>query len=543
MSLPDYQQIFDIYQRSKEALDYALPATEAQQLEQRLASKSQQLHPVIMVYGVYNAGKSTLLNALMGRADAVMADRPMTDSVTGYPWQGYTLYDTPGIDAPLAHQAVTEQQLHNADVVLFVVASGGVIEEISTWQALMALVEKERRVVLIVNNKSGLKADSADYLHIVDQLRQRLQQAAAETQIENIVSKVSIHLVNARSALKGRLENKTPLVEASGIVSLEQHLSAFLQETNQHSILQTCYGDLRRATESALLVLSSQNPEGGDDNLVKARSLIEGERSRLGMQLNDRLTSSVQKSKRNLAREIDELMAGCRTQAQFEEALGCAIDRICEQIHAEQQAVLDEELPKTQSRLKDIGENLYLAEMRRGGTNAALDVSLPSEEESSIWKQGMQQALDHSNKLNVQSLAEAGAKKGLELGKDLLPELFKGIGKKTIERWASVAGRYAGPAMAVGLGAWNIYQAIAENEKLKQAHMRRRQAAEDTAGTLTDGLKRSWQGINREVLTEIFEPLDALLLAKQEAQALQLDSIAAFQLHLQQTLITLRDPL
>lgn len=79
-------------------------------------------------------------------------------------------------------------------------------------------------------------------------------------------------------------------------------------------------------------------------------------------------------------------------------------------------------LPKTQSRLKNIGENLRQAEMRRGEANAILDASLPDEEESSIWKQGMQQALGHSNKLNVQSLAETGAKKGLELGKDLLPE-------------------------------------------------------------------------------------------------------------------------
>lgn len=71
------------------------------------------------------------------------------------------------------------------------------------------------------------------------------------------------------------------------------------------------------------------------------------------------------------------------------------------------------------------------------------------------------------------------------------PNLFKGIGKKTVRRWASAVGRYAGPAVAVGLGAWNIYQAVAENEKLKQAQMRRRQATEDNAGKLTDGLKRS----------------------------------------------------
>lgn len=186
MNLPDYQHVFDVYHHCQETLEVGLPAGEAALLGKRLMTKSEQLQPVIMVYGVYNAGKSTLLNALMGRADAEMADRPMTDQVTGYQWRGYTLYDTPGIDAPQEHQQVTEAHLRESDVVLFVVATGGAVEEQSTWQALISLVEKERRVMLIVNNKTGLKPESHEYIHLVDQLRQRLQYAADEEQIDDI---------------------------------------------------------------------------------------------------------------------------------------------------------------------------------------------------------------------------------------------------------------------------------------------------------------------------------------------------------------------
>ncbi|WP_172452641.1 GTPase [Chromatium okenii] len=35
--------------------------------------------PVVMVFGVYNAGKSTLLNAMLGEERASMADKPETD--------------------------------------------------------------------------------------------------------------------------------------------------------------------------------------------------------------------------------------------------------------------------------------------------------------------------------------------------------------------------------------------------------------------------------------------------------------------------------
>lgn len=65
MNLPDYQHVFDVYHHCQETLEVGLPAGEAALLGKRLMTKSEQLQPVIMVYGVYNAGKSTLLNALM----------------------------------------------------------------------------------------------------------------------------------------------------------------------------------------------------------------------------------------------------------------------------------------------------------------------------------------------------------------------------------------------------------------------------------------------------------------------------------------------
>ena len=49
--------------------------------------------PRIMLYGVYNAGKSTLLNALLGREEASVADKPETYKLTAYSWNGYELLD------------------------------------------------------------------------------------------------------------------------------------------------------------------------------------------------------------------------------------------------------------------------------------------------------------------------------------------------------------------------------------------------------------------------------------------------------------------
>ena len=74
----------------------------------------------IMVYGVYNAGKSTLINTLLGREEAATDDVPLTDRVTAYQWGQYSIIDTPGVDAPIDHENVTRAQMLKADAVIFV---------------------------------------------------------------------------------------------------------------------------------------------------------------------------------------------------------------------------------------------------------------------------------------------------------------------------------------------------------------------------------------------------------------------------------------
>ena len=65
--------------------------------------------PKVMVYGIYNSGKSTLINALMRQEVAEMADRPMTNQISEFDRNEYVLVDSPGIDAPIAHEMVTNR--------------------------------------------------------------------------------------------------------------------------------------------------------------------------------------------------------------------------------------------------------------------------------------------------------------------------------------------------------------------------------------------------------------------------------------------------
>ena len=84
--------------------------------------ENEALH--IVVYGAYNAGKSTLINALLGEERARVGDIPTTDRVDAYDWNGYRLLDTPGVNAPIEHEQVTADQITRTKAVVLVVREG-----------------------------------------------------------------------------------------------------------------------------------------------------------------------------------------------------------------------------------------------------------------------------------------------------------------------------------------------------------------------------------------------------------------------------------
>ncbi|MEM9565081.1 MAG: ribosome biogenesis GTPase Der [Actinomycetota bacterium] len=116
--------------------------------------------PEVVIVGRPNVGKSTLLNRILGRREAIVEEKPGVTrdrKEVEADWQGrpFRLVDTGGwlargnaLDDKVSRQA--EAALARADVVLFVVdAAVGVTEEDSQAARLMHSVE--RPVVLVAN--------------------------------------------------------------------------------------------------------------------------------------------------------------------------------------------------------------------------------------------------------------------------------------------------------------------------------------------------------------------------------------------------------
>ena len=92
----------------------------AAQIADALKEAQSRQKPTIMFYGLYNAGKSTLINAICQKKIAEVGPVPTTAASQAVDWDGYTLLDTPGINAKDEHTQIAEQEIDSSDLILFV---------------------------------------------------------------------------------------------------------------------------------------------------------------------------------------------------------------------------------------------------------------------------------------------------------------------------------------------------------------------------------------------------------------------------------------
>src|SRR5215813_4260913 len=124
----------------------------------------------VCIIGRPNAGKSTLLNALVGETIAIISPKPQTtrnrilgivnlSARRGRPAAQIVLLDTPGVhkpDSSLGRKMMAEvrEALHGCDLVLLILDSTRKWE--SDDQALLDAVKMARSAALLLLNKIDL---------------------------------------------------------------------------------------------------------------------------------------------------------------------------------------------------------------------------------------------------------------------------------------------------------------------------------------------------------------------------------------------------
>lgn len=232
-------------------------------------TKVKSTLPEIMVYGIFSAGKSSILNELIGDDKARVSEIPETDKVTYYDWQGYKLADTPGVAAPIEHEEITKEHLKKADIVLFVMSNAGGYELETNYSRMKDIADAGKKIIIVLNDKTGDLGKHDDTLQLI---KQKIGANMRKTGIANIDDRFHIVIVNADRARKGRITNKPALVEMSNISELKDVILTELKMTSTFDVLRRSIVQMEECLEKFAEEVKAQE---SSELLVKMNQVLE----------------------------------------------------------------------------------------------------------------------------------------------------------------------------------------------------------------------------------------------------------------------------
>src|SRR5512141_660014 len=198
---------------------------------------------LIVVVGEFNAGKSALVNALLGEKVLLEGATPTTSRVTLVKWgekvseqivdENFSIYtyplallqelnivDTPGTNAVIRyHERLTEEFVPRSDLVLFTTSADHPLTE-SERQFLQRILAWGKKVVFALN-----KADIIENASALDEIRTFVVKHATMV-LKDIPEFFPVSARLAQRALsESNPEERNRLRLASGIDVLEQYIN------------------------------------------------------------------------------------------------------------------------------------------------------------------------------------------------------------------------------------------------------------------------------------------------------------------------------
>lgn len=315
-------KIIDYKMQAKELLSkvqkYSQQTSIIWENEKETNLRIEQETPTLMFYGVYNAGKSTLLNAIIGKEVASMADVPETHQVTPYLWNGYRLYDTPGINGPEKDFVLSRSELVKHNIILFLVDDSDSFDSKIVSEEIVQIIESGKPLILVMNNKQTIDGESDENgVAKRGKLYQNISKVAQEQGISRVEDKFSFIMIDADTALTARLQNKKLLLESSALEELEDLILHTLKSQEGFNFLMSPLMMMEQQASKIQDYLSNQLKSQDEAELNKLINNLRNRRVDLLNLLKTKVNSKLEVTKTLV---LQKLMNGDKVEADLEEA-------------------------------------------------------------------------------------------------------------------------------------------------------------------------------------------------------------------------------
>jgi small GTP-binding protein len=271
---PKLVQKYDQARRDqREVLDKLLDALNkvdnlpSDQLEQVQDAVFHANYPyLIVLVGPFSAGKSSLVNSLLGKAILNVGPVPTTDHIhiirygedeqrarvgesttIFYPHpllQSLSFVDTPGLESVFEkHDSITRRFLHRADLVLMVMVATQALTA-RNLEVLKELKAYGKRVILVVNQVDLLEESERD----------KVRDFVAEQSQLQMGFEPLIWMLSSKQALEAQQETPRDeiLYDESGFAEVEEYLNDSLNDENR----------IRQKLETSLQIAGNVREKG-----------------------------------------------------------------------------------------------------------------------------------------------------------------------------------------------------------------------------------------------------------------------------------------
>lgn len=241
--------------------------------------------PRVMVYGIYNSGKSTLINALMKREVAEMADRPVTDQISEFDHGDYFLIDSPGVDAPIQHEEITTSFINKCHIILFVISSKGGFESKQNYEKMAELISLGIPFIIVLNERGyAIIPEWSDEEKKVHRLEHEKELRDIQYKIidnlikitsnENIIDNYEVYVLNAKKALTGINKNKYILYKSSNIEQLESRIKKLVCDSSATDVVKQPILNLKHCLDYIEALILDEIKENSDIDYSKKIDIL-----------------------------------------------------------------------------------------------------------------------------------------------------------------------------------------------------------------------------------------------------------------------------
>src|SRR5512141_428354 len=229
--------------------DFGLPPEALDSLQKAILQLDELF--LIVMAGEFNAGKSALINALLGQRVLLEGATPTTSRVTLVKWgeqaaeqvvdENFSIYtyplpllkelnvvDTPGTNAIIRHhERLTDEFIPRSDMILFITSADHPLTE-SERQFLERILAWGKKVVFVLNKVDIFEGDSG---------LQEVRDFVLKHTTQILGDQPQLYPVSAKLAQRAQTEpdpeQRARLRSASRLDDLEQFISATLDDTTR----------------------------------------------------------------------------------------------------------------------------------------------------------------------------------------------------------------------------------------------------------------------------------------------------------------------